>query len=91
MVQRNGTWGYWKPAVVGEPATPDEGPDWDCNTEEGRGHLERDRVTISQGLKRGGLKSYEYHKTLRSDSKGKRITLLSSEKDRARPIDFIRQ
>ena len=53
MVQRNGTWGYWKPAVVGEPATPDEGPNWDCNTEEVRGHLERDRVTISQGLKRG--------------------------------------
>ena len=75
MVQRNGTWGYWKPAVVGEPATPDEGLDWDCNTEEGRGHLERYLVDILQGLKSGARKSYENRKTLRSDSKGKRITL----------------
>ena len=36
-----------------ELATPDESPNWDCNTEEGRGHLERDRVAILQGLERG--------------------------------------
>ena len=36
-----------------EPATPGERPDWDCDPEEGRGHLERYRVTILQGLKRG--------------------------------------
>ena len=36
-----------------ELATPNERPYWDCNIEEGRGHLERYRVTILQGLKRG--------------------------------------
>ena len=36
-----------------ELATPDERPNWDCNREEGRGHLERYQVTILQGLKRG--------------------------------------
>ena len=41
-------------------------------------------------VSRGGLESYEYQKTLRSDSEGKRITL-SSAKDCARPVDFIRQ
>ena len=40
-----------------EPATPDERPDWDCNTEEGRGHLERYQVTVSQGLKTGVRKA----------------------------------
>ena len=33
--------------------TPDERPSWDCNTEKGRGHLERYRVTILQVLKKG--------------------------------------
>ena len=47
-----------------ELATPDERPSGDCNTEEGRGHLEKYQVTILQGLKRGALKSYEYCKTL---------------------------
>ena len=36
-----------------ELATPDKRPNWDCNTEEGRGHLEKYRVTILQGLKMG--------------------------------------
>ena len=36
-----------------ELATPDERPSWDCNTEEGRGHLERYRAAILQGLKSG--------------------------------------
>ena len=58
-----------------ELATPDERPRWDCNTEEGRGHLERYQAAILQGLKRGAPKRYEYGKTLQSDSKGKRITL----------------
>ena len=39
-----------------ELATPDESPNWDRNTEEGRGHLERDRVAILQGLKKGARK-----------------------------------
>ena len=37
-------------------ATPDKRPNWDCNTEEGRGHLERYRAAILQGLKRGAQK-----------------------------------
>ena len=45
--------GTANPLWWAEPATPDEGSDWDCDTEEGRGHLERYRVTIVQGLKRG--------------------------------------
>jgi len=57
-----------------ELATPDESPNWDCNTEEGRGHLERYQAAILQGLKRWGApKTYEYGKTLQNDSKGKQI------------------
>ena len=40
-----------------ELATPDERPSWDCNTEEGRGHLESYWVTILQGLKREAQKA----------------------------------
>ena len=47
-----------------ELATPDESRIWDCNTEEGRGHLERYQAAILQGLKSGGPKTYEYGKTL---------------------------
>ena len=36
-----------------ELATPNERPYWDCNIEEGRGHLERYWTAILQGLKRG--------------------------------------
>ena len=36
-----------------ELATPDKRPNWDCNTEEGRGYLKRYQVAILQGLKRG--------------------------------------
>ena len=39
-----------------ELATPDERPNWDCNTEEGRGRLERYRAAILQSLKRGSQK-----------------------------------
>ena len=39
-----------------ELATPNERPTWDCNTEKGRGHLERYRVAILQGLERGTRK-----------------------------------
>ena len=56
-------------------ATHDKRPNWDCETEEGRGPLERYGAAILQGLKRGGLKTYEYGKTLQSDSKGNQITL----------------
>ena len=67
--------GTANPQRWAEPATRDERPSWDCNTEEGRGHPESypgDYFTRSQ---EGGPKSYEYRKTLRSDSKGKRIIL----------------
>ena len=40
-----------------ELATPDERPNCDCNTEEGRGYLERYWVAILQGLKRGAQKA----------------------------------
>ena len=49
--------GTENPQQWAELATPDEGPDWDCDTEEGKGHLERYRVTIVQGLKRGAQKA----------------------------------
>ena len=38
-----------------ELATPDERPNWDCNTEE-RDHLEKYQLTILQGRKRGPQK-----------------------------------
>ena len=40
MVQRNGTEGSANLQWWAEPGTPDEKPSWDCNTEEGQGHLE---------------------------------------------------
>ena len=43
--------GTANPQRWAELATPDERPSWDCNTEEGRGHLERYWVAILQGLK----------------------------------------
>ena len=57
-----------------ELATPSERPSWDCTTEEGGppGEMLGDYFTRPH---KGGPKSYEYHKTLQSDSKGKRITL----------------
>ena len=63
--------GIANPQRWAELATPDKRPNWDCNTEEGRGHLERYWAAILQGLKRGPPKTYEYGKTLQSDSKGK--------------------
>ena len=57
-----------------ELATLDERPDWTVTQRKG-GTTWRYRVTILQGLKGGGLKSYVYHKALQSDSKGKRISL----------------
>ena len=47
-----------------EQAIPSESPNWDYFTEEGRNHLETYEATILQGLNRGGLKTYEYDKTL---------------------------
>ena len=49
--------GAGNPQQWAELATPDERPNWDCNTEEGRGHLERYQVTVSQGLKTGVRKA----------------------------------
>ena len=48
--------GTANPQRWAELATPDERPSWDCNTEEGRGHLARYRAAILQGLKRGPQK-----------------------------------
>ena len=45
--------GIANPQRWAELATPDERPRWDCNTEAGRGHLERYQAAILQGLKRG--------------------------------------
>ena len=45
--------GTANPQRCAEPATPDKRPNWNCNTEEGRGHLERYQAAILQGLKRG--------------------------------------
>ena len=49
--------GIANPPPWAERATPEVRPSWDCNTEEGSGHLERYRVTILQGLKRGARKA----------------------------------
>ena len=49
--------GTANPQQWAELATLDERPNWDCNTEEGRGHLERYQVTVSQGLKTGVRKA----------------------------------
>ena len=46
-----------------ELATPNERPYWDCNIEEGRGHLERYWTAILQGLKRGPRKPMSMAKT----------------------------
>ena len=48
--------GTANPQRWAEPATRDERPSWDCNTEEGRGHLERYRAAILQDVKRGARK-----------------------------------
>ena len=45
--------GTANPQRWAELATTDERPNGDCNTEEGRGHLERYRGAILQGLKAG--------------------------------------
>ena len=48
--------GTANPQRWAEGATPEERPNWDCNTEE-RGHLERYQVTILQDLKKGAQKA----------------------------------
>ena len=48
--------GTANPQQWAELATLDERPNWDCNTEEGRGHLERYQVATLQGPKRGAQK-----------------------------------
>ena len=55
-------------AEVGRTSHPRMRPNRDYNTEEGRGRLERYQEAILQGLK-GGPKTYEYGKTLQSDSR----------------------
>ena len=41
MVKKNGIWGTAYRQWWAELATPDERPNWDCKTEEGRDRLER--------------------------------------------------
>ena len=55
--------GTANPQRWAELATTDERPNGDCNTEEGRGHLESYRVTILQGLKRGARKAMSIPKS----------------------------
>ena len=62
MVKRNGIWGTANLPQWAELATADERPNQDCNTEEGRGHLERYWVTILQGLKREAQKAMSIEK-----------------------------
>ena len=45
-----------KPQWWAEVATPNERPNWDYFTKEGRSHLERYQAAILQGLKRGAQK-----------------------------------
>ena len=49
--------GTANPQRWAELATPVKRPNWDCNTEKGRGHLETYQVAILQGLKRGAQKA----------------------------------
>ena len=49
--------GTANPLWWAEPATPDEGPNWGCNTGEGRGLLERYRAATLQGLKKRARKA----------------------------------
>ena len=48
--------GTANPQRWAELATPSERPSWDCNTEEGMGHLERYQAAILQSVKRGAQK-----------------------------------
>ena len=82
--------GTANPQRWAEVVTPDERPNWDCNTEEGRGHLERYQVTISQGLKRGTRKAMSIAKPSEVIQR-KANHPLRSAKDCARPTDFRRQ
>ena len=43
--------GTANPQQGAELATPDKRPNWDYNTEEEKGHMERYQVTILQGLR----------------------------------------
>ena len=48
--------GTTNPQWWAELATHDERPNWDCNTEEGMGHLERYWAAVLQSIKRGAQK-----------------------------------
>ena len=53
MVKRNGkgTEDTANPEWWAELNNPDKRPNWEYNTEEGTGHMERYQVTILQGLR----------------------------------------
>ena len=73
-----------------ELATPNKRPNWDCNTEEGRGHLERYWTAVLQGLKRGTQKAMSIikpSKVIQRESKSPS----EFSKRLCDPTDFIRQ
>ena len=81
--------GTANPQRWAELATPDERPSGDCNTEEGRGHLERYRAAILQGLKmaRKAMSIAKPSEVIQRKANHP----LRSAKDCARPTDFRRQ
>ena len=90
MAKRNGSGfeGTANPQWWAEPATPDERPNWDCNTEGGRGHLERYPGYFTRPQERG--------RKPMSMAKPSEVIQRETESpsefyDYARPIDFIRQ
>ena len=78
-----------KPQWWAEVATPNERPNWDYFTKEGRSHLERYQAAILQGLKRGPENLWIWQNPLKW-FKGRPNHPLSSTKDCARPIDTNR-
>ena len=82
--------GTANPQWWAELATSNKRPNWDCNTEEGRGHLERYWVTILQGVKKGARKAMSITKPSKviqreSESPSEFCERLCD------PTDFIRQ
>ena len=82
--------GIANPQRWAELATPDERPNWDYNTEEGRGHLERYQVAILQGLKRGAQRALSIAKPSEVIQRENESPSEFCER-LCDPIDFIRQ
>ena len=82
--------GTTNPQQWAELATPDKRPSWDCNREEGRGHLERYQVTILQDLKREARKAMSIAKPSEVIQRENESPSEFCER-LCDPIDFIRQ